>query len=256
MTGFNREVPVIVMTGRTPEALKVGYDQDFLVLLSKDNPLAVKHLYDCHQEGHCGASQTLNRSRRSVWITGATHLAKSVVRGCMECRRSNGDLCKQKMAPLPKSRFVPGAAFKDISLDLFGPLIIKDSVKKRTSGKTWGMLVVCHRTSAVAIEVMEAYSTNAFLLAFRKYIATNGVPDSIVSDQGTQLVLAAKKIPNWNWDQVKSEVEGEHKFVWNFTPTASPHCNGQAERHIGIAKSLLKKQLADKKMTFAELDCI
>ena len=228
MTGFNREVPVIVMTGRTPEALKVGYDQDFLVLLSNDNPLAVKHLYDCHQEGHCGASQTLNRSRRSVWITGATHLTKSVVRGCMECRRSNGDLCKQKMAPLPKSRFVPGAAFKDISLDLFGPLIIRDSVKKRTSGKTWGMLVVCHRTSAVAIEVMEAYSTNAFLLAFRKYIATNGVPDSIVSDQGTQLVLAAKKIPNWNWDQVKNEVEGEHKFSWNFTPTPSPHCNGQA----------------------------
>ena len=77
-------------------------------------------------------------------------------------------------------------------------MIIRDSVKKRTSGKTWGMLFVCYRTSAVAIEVMEAYSTNAFLLAFRKYIATNGVPDSIVSDQGTQLVLAAKKISNWN----------------------------------------------------------
>jgi hypothetical protein len=42
------------------------------------------------------------------------------------------------------------------------------------------MLIVGHRTSAVAIEVMEAYLTNSFLLVFWKYITTNGVPDSIV----------------------------------------------------------------------------
>jgi hypothetical protein len=74
------------------------------------------------------------------------------------------------MAALPTTRFVPGPVFDNISLDLMGPFIIKDAVKKRLSGKTWIVVYVCHASGATAMEVMENYSTDSFLIAFRKYI--------------------------------------------------------------------------------------
>ena len=253
--GFNGQVPVVVMTGRTPEALKIGYDKDYLVLLVKDNPLSIMHLFDSHKPGHFGASQTLDRCRHGVWITAGLTLAKALIKSCMECRRSYGDLCTQKMAALPTTRFVPGPVFDNISLDLMGPFIIKDAVKKRVSGKTWIVVFVCHASGATAMEVMENYSTDSFLIAFRKYISMNGVPSTIVSDRGTQLVGAASKLPKWDWNQLVEDVQSENALEWTFTPTASPHFNGLAERHVGIAKRILKKTLQGS-FTFAELDCI
>jgi hypothetical protein len=102
---------------------------------------------------------------------------------------------------------------------------------------------------------MESYSTDSFLIAFRKYIALNGVPSTIVSDRGTQLVGAASKLPDWNWKQLVEDVQSQNTLTWTFTPTASPHFNGLAERHVGTAKRILKKILQNS-FTFAELDCI
>jgi hypothetical protein len=66
--GYTVQVPVVIMTGKPPESLKVGYDRDYLTLLNKNNPLAIMHLYDSHRPGHFGASQTLDRCRHNVWI--------------------------------------------------------------------------------------------------------------------------------------------------------------------------------------------
>jgi hypothetical protein len=44
--------------------------------------------------------------------------------------------------------------------------------------------------------------------------------------------------------------------VWKFVPTGTPHMNGQAERHIGLAKKLLNKQLVDRKLTYGEMSTV
>ena len=77
-----------------------------------------------------------------------------------------------------------------------------------------------------------------------------------MSDLGTQLVAAAKEVEKWDWDSLQSEIESRYDLEWQFTPVGSPHTNGQAERHIRMAKELLAKQLADKKMTFGELSSV
>ena len=94
-------------------------------------------------------------------------------------------------------------------------------------------------------------------MAYRRFLATHGVPVKITSDVGTQLTAAAKELPKWDWSQVKLEVEGKYSgTVWKFIPAGTPHMNGQAERHIGLAKRLLDKQLADRKMTYGELSTV
>ena len=53
---------------------------------------------------------------------------------------------------------------------------VKDFVKRRTSRKSWGLMIVCQATGAVAMEVMESYSKDSFLMAFRRAVARNGTP--------------------------------------------------------------------------------
>jgi len=257
LPGFKEEVKVVIMTGRTPQVLRVGYDRDFLILVAGKNPLAAKILRDSHIRGHGGVAQTVDRSRHSVWITGITHLAKSVVKNCAECRLTKGELCGQKMSALPPTRCLPSPPFSNVAIDIFGPISVKDFVKKRTSRKSWGLMIVCQAVGAVAMEVMESYSKDSFLMAFRKFIARHGTPANIVSDVGTQLTAAAKDLPKWDWSQIEQEVVGRYSnVVWKFVPTGTPHMNGQAERHIGLAKKLLSKQLVDRNMTYGELSTV
>jgi len=109
----------------------------------------------------------------------------------------------------------------------------------------------------VAMEVMESYSKDSFLMAFRKFIARHGTPANIISDVGTQLTAAAKDLPKWDWSEIEQEVVGKYSnVVWKFVPTGTPHMNGQAERHIGLAKKLLSKQLVDRNMTYGELSTV
>ena len=257
LPGFKDDVKVVIMTGRTPEMLRVGYDRDFLVLVSGKNPLAAKILRDSHLRGHGGIAQTVDRSRHSVWITGITHLAKSVVKNCAECSLNKGKMCGQKMSALPPTRCLPSPPFSSVALDIFGPMSVKDFVKRRTSRKSWGLMIVCQATGAVAMEVMESYSKDSFLMAFRRAVARNGTPINITSDVGTQLTAAAKELPKWDWSQMEQEVVGRYpEVVWKFVPTGTPHMNGQAERHIGLAKKLLSKQLVDRNMTYGELSTV
>ena len=60
-------------------------------------------------------------------------------------------------------------------------------------------------------------------------MAIHGAPSRFQSDQGTQLVAAAKQIRTWDWSKVHSEV-GARGAEWHLVPTGAQHFNGQAER--------------------------
>jgi hypothetical protein len=69
-------------------------------------------------------------------------------------------------------------------------------------------------------------------------MAIHGAPSRFQSDQGTQLVAAAKQICVWDWAQVQAEV-GTRGAEWHLVPTGAQHFYGQAERMIGLLKSCL-----------------
>jgi hypothetical protein len=102
---------------------------------------------------------------------------------------------------------------------------------------------VCTATSLVHVEITDAYSTDSFLLAVRRFMAMHGAPSRFQSDQGTQLVAAAKQIRTWDWAQVQAEM-GAWGAEWHLVPTGAQHFNGQAERMIGLLKSCLEQAIA------------
>ena len=92
------------------------------------------------------------------------------------------------------------------AVDLFGPVIIKDMIKKRTCGKGYGVIFNCLATRAVYIDLTDGYDTDSFILVLRRFISIRGHPVKIRLDPGSQLVAAGKEIKlimqDWNWDKI------------------------------------------------------
>ena len=77
-----------------------------------------------------------------------------------------------------------------ISVDLFGPYEIKDTVKQRSKKKVWGLIISCIVTIAIHIDLTEDYGTDALLQTLRKFISLRDCPTIIYSDKGSQLLAA------------------------------------------------------------------
>jgi hypothetical protein len=80
------------------------------------------------------------------------------------------ELGSQQMALLPAHRMGSTPPFWSTAVDLFGPLSIVGTVNRRTTRKVWGLIFVCTATSLTHVEIAELYSTEAFLLALRRFM--------------------------------------------------------------------------------------
>lgn len=140
------------------------------------------------------------------------------------------------MGQLPNERLNPAPPFYFTSLDLFGPYLVKDAVKKRTTLKIYGIIFACMPSKAVHIDIAEGYSTDNFLNVFRRFISIRGFPKMVYSDRGSQLVKANKELTqavgNLNFDKIMKFGRKEG-MTWKFTKGAdAPWQNGCTESLI------------------------
>jgi hypothetical protein len=251
---IDHDEDILVTNGRMGGALSVGYDKDELPLMNCTSQVARLLMTESHKIGHNGVDRTLQRSRNIAWIIQGKKLAKSISFNCCTCKRRNAKLENQRMAPLPEFRLKPAPPFHTTHVDLFGPILIKDSVKKRVSSKVWGVLFCCSVTTAIHLEVTENYSTDSFIQALKRFMNLRNTPATIISDPGTQLMSAAKKLGNWDWTKIKETGRGE--VEWKFIPTDSQHYNGLCEAFIKQTKKQLTNAIKVGKFTKGEIDTI
>jgi len=250
---MGRDHELIVTSGRLGGALIVGYDKEELPILDPKSAVAKLIMHDSHAEEHCGVDRTLWRSRNVAWIIRGRRIAKAIRGNCFKCKLRGKVLEKQIMAPVPESRLPPAPVFYSTAVDLFGPIEIRDTVKRRTARKCWGVLFCCTVTSAVHLEVSEDYSCDSFLLCLRRFINLRGVPARIQSDPGSQLMAAAAELGKWDFSRIHEWASGM-KTEWHVVPTDSQHFNGCAEAMIKITKRQLTENLKNKNFTKGELD--
>ena len=84
-----------------------------------------------------------------------------------------------------------------IGKDLLGPQEIKDEVVKRgpkRTKKVWIVIFTCLSTRAVQLDIATHYSTESILDCVRRLMALRSSVQKIISDLGTKLVRARKKI--------------------------------------------------------------
>ena len=251
--GPSTTATVVVMNSRIPCDLYMSVDRKLRPIVNGYSALGRLILTDFHQLSHGGVKQTINRSRGSYWVTAASRVCRSIISSCLECKLQRGQAMTQRMAPLPAERIHPSPPFTHVSVDLAGPVSVVDPVRRRTTRKVWIAVFCCRATGAVDIEIVDSYSTDSFMLAFKIFQNRRGTPSSMLLDHGTQLTAAeAVARESFHMDELMNRIRTVHNIVWNFSCVSSPHTNGQAERLIGQMKAILTTLTRSRRLTYVE----
>ena len=254
------ESGLINVNSRSAQAMRLHYGNNHFPILTYKDPLSYIWMMTVHDEDHSGVTRTVAKSRRKFWILHARKLAEKIKHACYECRLIDKKLAEQKMAPLPKSRLKIAPPFFTISMDLFGPIEIKDSVKQRSRKKVWAVIFNCTVTRAMYLDLTEDYGTDAILQTIRRFVSIRGCPSEIQSDQGSQLIAAAKDIASlvekWDWKSVE-EWAATRQIKWTLAPSEGQHQNGLSEALIkSIKRSMKHKIIANNTLTFSQLQMV
>ena len=153
--------------------------------------------------------------------------------------------------------------FEYTGLDYFGPLYIKNYLNVASGGevpatkKVWVCLFTCFAVRAVHIELVEDMSAEEFLLCFRRFIARQGIPKQILSDNAKQF-KTARSVLNKIWsDVVRSdeviEFSATKGIEWKFIVNLAPWMGGLYERLVGVTKRALHKVIGSRCLSEKQL---
>lgn len=251
---------IIVVGERISNWLKDNWNQNQFILLSHHHPFTRLYITHLHNIDHGGVELTLAKLQSKYWVPRARKVIKSVKEKCVICRRMDKTVIGQQMGQLPEQRLKPSPAFFNTSLDLFGPLMIRDTVKKRSRAKVYGVIFTCLASRAVHLDLVEGYDTQSFLSTFRRFVSIRGYPHTVHSDMGTQLMAASKEIRDMTekWDITHiSHLGLQQGMTWSFNKSANaPWQNGACESLIKSVKRLLTIAVGENILSFGELQTV
>ena len=156
---------------------------------------------------------------------GARRLKRDVCRRCVICRRVTARAEQQQMGQLSSARVIPSPIFSKTGMDFAGSFLLKHShVRKLTLVKNYICICVCFSTKATQIEVVSDLSTEAFLVALKRFTARRGLPSECIR--------------------------------WNFSPECAPHFGGLWEAAMKSAKLHLRRVIGQQFLDYEEFSTL
>ncbi|XP_068225322.1 uncharacterized protein [Palaemon carinicauda] len=255
-----REDGIITVGSRMSKWLKDNWDQNQFILLPPKHPFSLIYLSHIHQRDHSGVESSLARAQVKYLILGARKTMKSIRKQCVVCRRIDKICTSQAMGEFPKEGLEPCPPWHNVSLDLFGPFWVCDTVKRRVKRKIFGVILNCMVTRAVHLDISEGYDIQNVLTVLKRFTCLRGFPKKLYSDSGTQLVSANKElremVTHWN----KGFVFNFGKFkglTWVFNKSAdAPWENACSESLIRLVKRSLTRIIGESVISFGELQSV
>ncbi|XP_065091440.1 uncharacterized protein LOC135712376 [Ochlerotatus camptorhynchus] len=237
LSPFLDEQDVLRMEGRVARGSSLPFELRFPIILPKKHPVTNKLLEYYHQQvGHGNMETAVNEIRQRFHIQNLRAEMKRIVRTCVWCKVRKCQPKNPRMAPLPKSRVTPNLPpFSHTGVDYCGPFIVTVG---RRSEKRYVCLFTCMSTRAVHLEVAHSLTTQACLMAIRRFVCRKGKPLEFYSDNGTNFQAASKEIMK----RIESECEDaftDSRTRWNFNPPSAPHMGGVWERLVRSLKAAL-----------------
>ncbi|XP_034944084.1 uncharacterized protein [Chelonus insularis] len=208
---------------------------------------------------HGDTQLTLTTIRQRYWIIGGRALVKTFILRCFECARQRGIRAQQLMGQLPQSRITPSRPFSHTGIDYAGPFTIKTSSGRGAkTRKAWVCVFVCMSTSAVHLEAVSDYSTEAFIAVYRRFTSRRGLCQTIFSDCGRNFIGADIELKKL-FTQFTREHEVISRFIitnstqWSFNPPAAPHMGGKWKSVVKSLKFHLTRTVKESLFTFEEI---
>ena len=146
------------------------------------------------------------------------------------------------MGTLPRHSLVPELPFSSVQIDLCGPF-------KTKTKRVYIMLYVCMFSKALAVELVENYSSQAAVIALKKHFSRRNLPHTIYSDRGTQLVKARDLIyadynkvsdKGMSQAQVNTFETNFPQITWRLIPPGAAHRVGTVESMVKLVKRSLR----------------
>jgi len=111
-------------------------------------------------------------------------------------------------------------------------------------------------TRAVHLELAFSLNTDSFLNAFYRMVSRRGLPQDMLSDNGTNLVGGYNELLNLvsQLDQGQIQTSTANQGInWHFNPPAAPHFSGVHEVMIKAAKRAISSILGNADINDEEL---
>ena len=128
----------------------------------------------------------------------------------------------------------------------------QENRSNQATAKRYIALFICLTTKAVHREITSDLSTDAFILALRRFIYRRGIVNIIRSDNGTNLVVVSKElkqaIKNIDQNSVNKHLAGKG-IKWKFNPPVNLWMGGIWESLVESVKRSLKVIIRDKLFT-------
>lgn len=162
-------------------------------------------------EGHLGISKTKLRVKQAYWWPALDKQVEQFVRECEQC--SGADKAQSLLRP-PLGKFdTPNNPWEEVSIDILGPILDGQGVQKY-------VIVLMDRYSKwPETEVRENVDTEAVLRFLTKMFIREGIPRSILCDNGPQFTSE-----KWKAYLERNGIGSKHTSVYH------PASNGLAER--------------------------
>uniref|UniRef100_A0A182N7R2 Integrase catalytic domain-containing protein n=1 Tax=Anopheles dirus TaxID=7168 RepID=A0A182N7R2_9DIPT len=238
---FLDEDGVIRMNGRTAKATHVPYDTRFPVILPNQHAITTLLLRNYHERyGHANRETVVNEVRQRFYIPFLRSSIDKITKSCQHCKTRKCQPRYPRMANLPEQRLTPFVhPFGNVGIDYLGPI---DVINARRVEKRYVAVFTCLVTRAVHLEVAHSLSTEACIMAIRRFVCRRGPPVEIFSDNGTNFQGASnelkKQIADIQIDCATTFTDSHTK--WNFNPPSAPHMGGVWERMVRSVKEGLQ----------------
>jgi len=146
-------------------------------------------------------------------------------------------------------------------VDYLGPTTTRCGDNKQ---KAWICLFTCFTTRAVHLEVVLDLSTHSFLNALTRFIARRGKPDRLLSDNGSQFVLAREILKEkseqfkqqaqlWTEDEDIQQYLLGQGLEWLMIPQLSPWAGGLYERLVALVKGAFQRVIGRRVLPLDDL---
>ncbi|XP_025997117.2 uncharacterized protein LOC113005584 [Solenopsis invicta] len=211
---------------------------------------------------HAGLQLTLVTLRRDYWVLRARPITKTVIHRCVVCTRERATIPMQLMGNLPKVRVnPPERAFLHCGVDYAGPVLTRSMAgREMTSHKAYIAIFICMATRAIHLELVDGYSTAAFLGAFSRFCSRRGLPTSVYSDNGTTFVGADRELTAAFRSALRDpsflNKTSADSICWHFIPPSAPHFGGLWEAGVRSVKHHLRRVIGSHTLTFEEFSTV
>lgn len=251
---------ILRVGGRLQQA-DVMNDMKHPIILPNKSHLTNLIIADAHDRTiHGGPQLMMNYLRTQYWIVNAKNLIRQHVRKCVVCIRYAAQTNQQLMGQLPSARVTACRPFHQSGVDYAGPIAIRPTKGRGyRSTKGYISLFICMATRAIHLEVVSDLTSEAFLAAFKRFVARRGHCAELWSDNGTNFVGANRELKNV-FHQERSVAAGDianwlatNGTNWHFIPPHSPNFGGLWEAGVKSTKHHLKRVIANSTLTFEEM---